>query len=556
MSEESRFRSPRAQGQPQAQATSRIRRTEDPLAELARLIGQEDPFAEFVAHRPADARNSGNLGIPRRTRPPEGRGYDGRPSDRVERRRPVARAPEPAYDGADDEFAEAPRSNGRGAYAYGGTRVPRADDVSPRSYRDEGARAPSRPQPNDGEPDAALHHEHERPGHAEARHARRAPARHDVDDPAYDQFPGEDYDPDYVDDGYLPAHGDEFYEEAPRRRLKPMLLAGVAAAAIIIVGASGLFAYRAVFGVTENAPPVTIRPEAGPTKMVPGGDSKTAEAGGNKQIYDRVGGDPAPSGERIVSREEDPIGAIAAANDSGPSRVTAGTVSAVPQTAEQPAPPPTFSTEPRRVRTVTVRADGTVVPNPGSAPAGNTQGTSATAPEGNTSSSAPANNAPLALNNPSGQGTASAPSLPPARPSATAAPRSGDNPWASTSNSGQLSAPQPTTQAALSPQATPGAAPSNPPPVVAVNTPPPAGSYVVQVAAQKSEEAAQASWLQLQQRYSSILGDQQAAIRRVDLGERGVFYRAQVGPFTSRAQASEVCQSLKAAGGACVIQRN
>ena len=105
----------------------------------------------------------------------------------------------------------------------------------------------------------------------------------------------------------------------------------------------------------------------------------------------------------------------------------------------------------------------------------------------------------------------------------------------------------PTQQAALPPQ---------PAPTVAVNTPVPAGSYVVQVAAQKSEGEAQQTWQALQQKYSSVLGSQHATIRRVDLGERGVFYRAQVGPFTTRAQASEVCQSLKAAGGECVIQRN
>ena len=89
-----------------------------------------------------------------------------------------------------------------------------------------------------------------------------------------------------------------------------------------------------------------------------------------------------------------------------------------------------------------------------------------------------------------------------------------------------------------------------------MNTPAPAGSYVVQVAAQKTEADAASTWQQLQQKYPAVLGSQQAAIRRVDLGERGVFYRAQVGPFGSRSQASEVCQNLKAAGGECVIQRN
>jgi cell division septation protein DedD len=188
-----------------------------------------------------------------------------------------------------------------------------------------------------------------------------------------------------------------------------------------------------------------------------------------------------------------------------------------------------------------VRADGTVVSDPNRA---------AAPPAPRTNTAAPVSNTPLALNNPSGN---AGPVVPPARPSTTAPASQNDNPWANVVGSNQLSAPA-TNQAALAPQATAPAA--NPPPIVAVNTPPPAGSYVVQVAAQKTEADAAATWQQLQQKYPTVLGSQQASIRRVDLGERGVFYRAQVGPFGSRAQASEVCQSLKAAGGECVIQRN
>jgi cell division septation protein DedD len=194
------------------------------------------------------------------------------------------------------------------------------------------------------------------------------------------------------------------------------------------------------------------------------------------------------------------------------------------------------------VRTVTVRADGSVVSDANRGPATATN-TARTAPV--TAGQQPSGN-PLALQ---GQAAAS----PPPRPAGTSnsAPLQGDNPWSNLS-SGQVTVPN--TQAALPPQQAPVQA--APPPAVVVQTPPPAGSYVVQVAAQKSEGEAQASWQSLQQRYASVLGSQQATIRRVDLGERGVFYRAHVGPFTSRAQASEVCQSLKAAGGECVIQRN
>jgi cell division septation protein DedD len=349
------------------------------------------------------------------------------------------------------------------------------------------------------------------------------------DDPAYDSYSGSDYDPDYADDAYLPAHGDEFYDEAPRRRLRPWLLAGAAVIAVVVVSASALFAYRAVFGVTNTgAPPVTIRPEAGPTKLVPGSSTKAADSGSNKQIYDRVGGEPSQASERMVSREERPLDA------STPTRMPGGTVAAVtpamqpPQAAPVSTSPATASTEPRRVRTVTVRADGSVVGD---------QNRPAAAPATAQRAGAPAASGPLALSNSPGSSGAA---VPPARPS------QGDNPWASVTNQ-----PAPTTQAAL-----PSQAGANPAPIVAVNTPAPAGSYVVQVAAQKTEADAASTWQQLQQKYPAVLGGQQAAIRRVDLGERGVFYRAQVGPFGSRSQASEVCQSLKAAGGECVIQRN
>jgi cell division protein FtsN len=60
----------------------------------------------------------------------------------------------------------------------------------------------------------------------------------------------------------------------------------------------------------------------------------------------------------------------------------------------------------------------------------------------------------------------------------------------------------------------------------------------------------------LQSKYASVLGNQQVSFKRVDLGDRGTFYRAMVGPFSGRDQAYEMCQNLKAAGGECVVQRN
>ena len=59
------------------------------------------------------------------------------------------------------------------------------------------------------------------------------------------------------------------------------------------------------------------------------------------------------------------------------------------------------------------------------------------------------------------------------------------------------------------------------------------GGYVVQVSSQKNEADAQASYRALQGKYPSVLGSQSSAVKRVDLGEKGVYYRAFVGPFSS-----------------------
>jgi len=53
-----------------------------------------------------------------------------------------------------------------------------------------------------------------------------------------------------------------------------------------------------------------------------------------------------------------------------------------------------------------------------------------------------------------------------------------------------------------------------------------------------------------------VLGSRTPLIKRADLGDKGVFYRAMIGPFTSSDEAAQFCGSLKTAGGQCVVQRN
>jgi hypothetical protein len=52
------------------------------------------------------------------------------------------------------------------------------------------------------------------------------------------------------------------------------------------------------------------------------------------------------------------------------------------------------------------------------------------------------------------------------------------------------------------------------------------GAYAVQVSAQKTKAEAQSSYRALQGKYPAVLGGRDASIRRIDLGEGGIFYRA------------------------------
>jgi cell division protein FtsN len=80
--------------------------------------------------------------------------------------------------------------------------------------------------------------------------------------------------------------------------------------------------------------------------------------------------------------------------------------------------------------------------------------------------------------------------------------------------------------------------------------------YVVQISSQRSEADAQASFHSLQSKFPKELGDREAIVRRADLGPKGVYYRAMVGPFGTAGDADQFCSGLKAAGGQCIVQKN
>ena len=79
---------------------------------------------------------------------------------------------------------------------------------------------------------------------------------------------------------------------------------------------------------------------------------------------------------------------------------------------------------------------------------------------------------------------------------------------------------------------------------------------MVQLVSNKSEAETQSSFKFLQSKYPTVLGNRTALIRRVELGDRGTYYRAHVGPFANADQANVLCDRLKSAGGQCLVHKN
>jgi hypothetical protein len=121
------------------------------------------------------------------------------------------------------------------------------------------------------------------------------------------------------------------------------------------------------------------------------------------------------------------------------------------------------------------------------------------------------------------------------------------------------------------PPAPPAAAPPRvlaPPPPAASPTqtaalPPPSappasssggGNFRLQIASVKSEDAARAEFQRLQKRYPEALGGLGVAYVRVDLGDKGIYYRVQAGPV-DEARATSICSSLKSQSVGCILVR-
>jgi hypothetical protein len=144
-----------------------------------------------------------------------------------------------------------------------------------------------------------------------------------------------------------------------------------------------------------------------------------------------------------------------------------------------------------------------------------------------------------------------APQAPPAAPSPTDA-----HPVRTIAIAGPAAAGAPSVSAPAQAMPPPAAAPKAEQRVATQSEAPkpaPAPRYVVQISASNTREDATAALRAAQARYPDVLGGRHSQVRQKKAADTTV-YAAQFGPFASRAEAAELCQRLKSAGGTCFVQ--
>lgn len=77
------------------------------------------------------------------------------------------------------------------------------------------------------------------------------------------------------------------------------------------------------------------------------------------------------------------------------------------------------------------------------------------------------------------------------------------------------------------------------------------GTHFVQLASIKEKERADAEFKKFQSKYSA-LSAMGYRLEEANLGDKGTFYRIQAGPV-SKDKAASACESIKSAGGSCLV---
>ena len=382
-------------------------------------------------------------------------------------------------------------------------------------------------------------------------------------------------------------HPDSASAADPGEERRPMrwklAVSALALAGVAMIG--GVFALRGGMpGLKKDAP--FIAAAQGPTKVAPPSDQTvtTSSDAGATLLHDTG----KPASVKVVNSEEQPVdlNAQAAANNPAAPAVQGGTTDPAltaiintPLVAPQPGAPPKGMTsefpDPKPVRTISLRPDGTPigVGAPPDEPASNGNAAPApveqtSKPAGAPSAPAPTGPAPKMTSDAAGAAQPSTPKI--ELPTKLSPPKSaarvavGKTDTTAPDGTAQIppgeaqnSAPAKPDKAAKKPKAgqvvdateTTGAIA---PPVDATPATT-SGGWSVQLAAPKSEAEAKSTAAKLTSKYGAELNGSQIGVHKAEVkGE--TIYRLRVSGLT-KADAAAMCARLKGEGGQCFIAK-
>jgi len=302
-------------------------------------------------------------------------------------------------------------------------------------------------------------------------------------------------------EGY--GEGDEDYDampdedgDEPRRGRRGLMIAGALIGAIGLGGAMA-YTYKTFIATPTRAPLVKVA-DPGPTKVKPALSGGKEFAHTDKKLLNRLDEESQARGAAEDRSSEDP---------NAPRRVRSIPISPAGQMPAAAAPV---------VPGITL---DTLGPGGGAPPQ---QPSRVQIPAGPPPQQVARAEAPIAA--------------PPVRIAAppAAAPAVAAEPAPAPARKAIAAAPPPAREAA------PKAAAS----VVTAST----TGYVAVLSSQKSRMDALKAFADLQQKYGDVLSSKTPDVQEANLGDKGVWYRAVVGPPVSRDAASGICSQLKAAG--------
>ena len=317
-------------------------------------------------------------------------------------------------------------------------------------------------------------------------------------------------------------------EEPPRSRRGLMIVAALVGA--IGLGGGMAYTYKTFFGARAGPAPV-IKDTQGPTKSRPEVADGRGFAHTDKKLLNRLGDDANPPAAPVTPAAAEPQDEDA----SSPRRVR--TIPIVPPGSSPPvvaAPPGVSITPPVQAAgpPPMISVPGVTLENmaPRSAPPGRVQ----MPPQGPPPSAA-------RIEMPQQAAPPKAPSQPPVRVVSAA------NPPPPASAAPEAAPPAKKAPVAKAPPKAPAAPAPKKEAGVTTGTSS-SGGYVAVLSSQKSRMDALKVFADMQQKYGDVLSSKTPDVQEANLGDKGVWYRAVVGPPGSREAAVNLCGQLKTAG--------